>query len=345
MKTRQLFGIFKQAAKDFSADSAPRLGASVAFYTIFSISPLFIILIAIASLWYGAEAARGQLQAPLTGLLGPKSADFIQSMISQPGTQKNGIIATVIAVITLLLGSSGVFLELQAALNRVWEVKQAPGGGIWSFIKHRVLSFAMVLTIGFLLLVSLVLTAAISSFGKVLSGATPQLEVISQILNFVVSFGVITLLFALIFKYMPDVHLPWSDVWFGAAITSMLFVIGKFALGYYLAKKSVNSPFGAAGSLVTVLLWVYYSAQILFFGAEITQAHAKEHGSKIVPKQHAEVNHEDHRKDESPTDGLKPKAPRPHPVHEGHAPTPGLVFSSVFLLLALALPKALRRRV
>jgi membrane protein len=344
MKAGKLFGIVKEAAKDFSADSAPRLGASVAFYTIFSLSPMFLLVLAIATWRYGPNAAE-QISKPLSQVLGPKGGEVVHTILSQPQNHGHGFIGTIIAIATLLLGSSGVFLELQAALNRVWEVKQAPGGGIWSFIKNRLLSFAMVLTIGFLLLVSLVLTAAISAFVKFIGPNKEGLEIVSQALNFIVSFGVITVLFAFIFKFMPDVRLPWSDVWFGAAFTSLLFAIGKFGLGIYLAKSTTANAYGAAGSLVTVLIWIFYSAQILFFGAEITQSYAKAHGTRVLPKEHAVVNTEDHRKEVSPTEGLKPKPARPYRPKNPQIPTPGVVFSSLVLLLALALPKAVRRHI
>jgi membrane protein len=237
-------------------------------------------------------------------------------------------------------------MELQAALNRVWEVEVKGGGGVWGFIKHRLLSFAMVLTIGFLLLVSLVLTAGISALGKYVGNYLPAFEAISQVLNFVVSFGVIAVLFAFIFKYMPDVRMPWKDVWVGAVITSLLFALGKLGLGMYLAKSTTADAFGAAGSLVVVLLWVYYSAQILFFGAEITQVYARQRGSKVVPTKHAKLKEpEDQRKEPSTTEqgAKKPsKQPRLSPSAQPEpamAKTPGFMIPGLVLLLALFLPK------
>jgi membrane protein len=341
---KRFFNLFKDAGKDFMADSAPRLGASVAFYTIFSISPLFIIVIAIASFFFGAEAARGQIYEQISGLVGPKGAEAIQSIISHPGAEKTGIVATIIAAITLLLGSTGVFMELQQALNRIWEVEVKGGGGIWGFVKHRLLSFAMVLSIGFLLLVSLILTAGISALGKYVGSYLPAFEAVSQVLNFVASFGVITVLFAFIFKYMPDVRMPWKDVWMGAAITSLLFAVGKLGLGMYLAKSTTANAFGAAGSLVVVLLWVYYSAQILFFGAEITQVYAKQRGSKVVPTKHAKLKEEGEQRKEPATKGSSP-SPKPaavphHRPQPAMARKPGFVLPGLVLLLAIFLPKA-----
>ena len=346
MKVRNIFGVFKTAAQDFSADSCPRLGASLAYYTIFSLSPWLLIVIAIASFFFGAEAARGELFGQISGMVGPKGAEAIQSMLSSGATQKHGLIATIIATVTLILGSTGVFLELQASLNTIWGVKQEPGAGIWSFIRHRLISFAMVLTIGFLLLVSLVLTAAIAAVGKMLGGGSPGMEVISQVLNFAASFAVVKLLFALIFKLMPDVKIPWHTVWVGGAFTSLLFTVGKFALGLYLGKSSAASAFGAAGSLVALLLWVYYSAQIMFFGAEITQAWAKAHNVQILPKEHAKVDEENSNKEQSPTQGAPSKpapsaqrAPRPQPAAPlGPLPRPGFVMPALLLVAALFLP-------
>jgi membrane protein len=224
-------------------------------------------------------------------------------------------------------------------------VKQDPGAGIWGFIKHRLLSFAMVLTIGFLLLVSLVITAAISAFGGMIGKWMPSMEAMSQILNFVASFGIITVLFAFIFKFMPDVQIPWRTVWVGAAVTSLLFAIGKFGLGMYLGKNTASNAFGPAKSLVILLLWVYYSAQIMFFGAELTQAYAKLSGAKVVPKEHASFDEENSKK-EIPATKAPPTAPapervRPAPYTPRHKP--GFVMPALLVLAAIFLPNARRR--
>jgi membrane protein len=349
MKVRDMFGLFKTAAKDFSADSAPRLGASLAYYTIFSLSPLLIIVIAIASFFMNNSSAGDQIFNQISAMVGPKGAETIHTLISQPGTQKHGLLATIIATVTLVLGASGVFMELQAALNTIWNVKQEPGAGIWGFIKHRLLSFAMVLSIGFLLLVSLVLTAAIAAIGKMIGSWMPGMEALSQILNFVASFGIIMLLFAFMFKFMPDAHIPWKTVWIGSALTSFLFAIGKFALGMYIGKSSASNAFGAAGSIVVLLLWVYYSAQIMFFGAELTQAYAKLNGVKIIPKEHARLDEENTNKDESPTRGKSSsQSPSPSPAATPERirpayparPKPGFVMPVLVLLAAFFLPNS-----
>jgi len=312
------------------------------------LSPLLIIVIAIAGFLMGPQNNAGKMiHDQISGIVGAQGAETIQSMMNRPGMEKQSLISSIIAVITLLLGSTGVFMELQAALNTIWDVKQEPGGGIWGFIKHRLLSFAMVFTIGFLLLVSLVLTAAISALGGMMSRWMPTMEAMSQILNFVASFGIITVLFACIFKFMPDVRIPWKTVWVGAAFTSLLFAIGKFGLGMYLGKNTASNAFGPAKSLVILLLWVYYSAQIMFFGAELTQAYAKLSGVKVEPKEHAKIDEENTNKETSPTkpDSTPSPAPasgriRPRPVAH---PKPGLVMPALLLLAAIFLPNTRKR--
>src|SRR3954463_7631667 len=347
MKVRSVLGLFKTAAKDFSADAAPRLGASLAYYTIFSLSPLLIIVIAIAGFLMGPDNNAGKMiHDQIAGMVGPQSAETIQSMMNRPGMEKQSLISSIMAVITLLLGSTGMFIELQAALNIVWDVKQQPGTGIWGFIKHRLLSFAMVFTIGFLLLVSLVLTAAISALGGMMSRWMPNMEAMSQILNFVASFGIITVLFVCIFKFMPDVRIPWKTVWVGAAFTSLLFAIGKFGLGMYLGKNTASNAFGPAKSLVILLLWVYYSAQIMFFGAELTQAYAKLSGVKVEPKEHAKIDEENTSKEISPTKPSPAATPAPERVRPAAypRPKPGFVMPALLLLAAIFLPNAHKRR-
>jgi membrane protein len=259
------------------------MGAALAFYTLFAIAPLFIIVLAIAGLWFGEAAARRELFSQVSGLVGSEGGDAIQALISAANRPKTGAWATVIAVVTLFVGATGVFVQLQDALNSIWGVRRAPGRGLRNFIKDRLLSFALIVGIGFLLLVSLVLSAGLSALGKYMGVLLPVQETLWQGINFVVSFGVITLLFAMIFKLLPDVKIAWRDVWIGAMLTALLFNLGKFLLGLYLGRSSVTSAYGAAGSLVIVLLWVYYSAQILFFGAKFTQLYASQYSSHLEP--------------------------------------------------------------
>jgi membrane protein len=287
MNLKSMVELLKATIADWQEDKASRLAAALAYYTVFSLAPLLVIVIAIAGLVFGPEAARDQIDNQLQSLLGRDGAEAAQTMIASANKPTTGIIASIINIAILLFGASGVFAQLQDALNTVWEVAPKPGQGIISVIRSRFLSFSMVLGIGFLLLVSLVLSAGLAAVGAYLSHLLPGLDFLWQIVNFVISFGVITLLFAMIYKILPDAKIAWGDVWIGAAITALLFTIGKFLIGLYLGNASVGSAYGAAGSLVVLLIWVYYSAQILFFGAEFTQVYATKYGSRIVPAKNA----------------------------------------------------------
>jgi membrane protein len=238
------------------------------------------------------------------GLVGSEGAGLIETMIQsaqQPGT---GMVATILGVIGLLLGALGAFGQLQDALNTIWEVKPKPGGGVLAILRDRLLSLGMVLVVGFLLLVSLVVSAGLAAVGNFMAGLLPDSELLLQVLNFVLSFAVITVLFALMFKYLPDAKIAWGDVWIGAAITALLFTIGKVLIGLYLGNASVTSSYGAAGSLAVLLLWMYYSAQIFFLGAEFTQVYANRFGSRVVPAENAErVTAEDRAEQGIPKEG------------------------------------------
>jgi membrane protein len=280
--------LLKQAAWDWFDDSAPTLGAAVAYYTVFSLAPLFVIAVAIAGLVFGREAAQGQIFEQLRAMIGETSAaameDVVESANSQP---RAGVFATIIGFVALIVGASGVFAQMQASLNAIWRVEPKPGRGIWGLIQDRVLSFGFILIVGFLLLISLILTTIIAFIGEWFGGFLPGIETLIQILNAILSLAVITLLFAMIFKFLPDVKIAWRDVWIGALITAGLFTAGKEVLGLYLGKSGVASSYGAAGSLIVLLLWVYYSAQIVFFGAEFTKAYANRFGSRVTPADNA----------------------------------------------------------
>jgi membrane protein len=276
---KKYLGLFKQTITEFSADKVPRLGAALAYYTIFSLAPLLLIVIAIAGMVFGHDAAQNKIFEQLRGVLGAMTAEGVQEMVRNAAKPKSGTVATILGVATLLLGASGVFGQLKDALNTIWDVKPKEGRGIVGMVTDRFLSFAMVLGLGFLLLVSLVIDTAIAAMGKYAGDHLPGGEALWHIVELAFSFVVIAVLMAGIFRLLPDLKIEWRDVWFGAALTSLLFVLGKFALGIYFAKSAVGSSFGAAGSLVLVLLWVYYSAQILLFGAEFTQVFARSHGS------------------------------------------------------------------
>lgn len=281
------FDLIKESFKGWKDDGALDLGAALAYYTIFSLAPLLLIVTAVAGLVWGREAVQGQLVGQMRGIVGPQGGQAIQTMVANAGQHGGGVLATILGVVTILFGATGVFVQLQGALDRIWNVEPKPGGGIWSFVRTRMISFGMILGIGFLLLVSLVVTAAVAAAGKWAAGLLPGGETLVNILTFAVSFALITLLFAMIYKVLPDVEIAWRDVWIGAAVTALLFTIGKFLIGLYLAHSSVASTYGAAGSLVVLLLWIYYSSQILFLGAEFTQVYATRYGSQIRPSEHA----------------------------------------------------------
>jgi membrane protein len=281
-RLRPIFDLIKETFQEWNADKAPRLAAALAYYTAFSIAPLLIISIAIASAVFSEEAVRGQLDNQIQGVVGAQAADAVQEMIANSSRDSSGIIASVIGVATLLLGAAGLFGQLQDALNTVWGVPPKPNQGLLETIKDRFISFAMVLGIGFMLLVSLILSTVLSAINGWMIGLLPAAEFLAQIINFVLSFGVITLLFAAIYKVLPDTPIKWSDVWVGAAVTALLFTIGKFLLGLYLGNSTIASSYGAAGSFVVLLVWIYYSAQILLLGAEFTHVYATHHGSRTV---------------------------------------------------------------
>jgi membrane protein len=274
------FGSIWPAAKDagveWLAHKDARIGAALAYYSVFSIGPLILIAVAIAGLVFGREAVQGQVTEALRGLLGEGGAQAINGMLASADKPAEGIIATVVGVVTLVAAAIGVVVQLKDAFNTVWEVKETPGRGLWGFIRSYVLSFAAVLAVGFLLMVSMVLTAGLAALGKYVGSMLPEAAL--QTAAFGVSFAVIALVFALMFKWMPDAPVQWRDVWLGAVVTAALFEIGKFLIGLYIGKQGLESTYGAASSLVVVLIWVYYSAQIVLFGAEFTHSQAKLEG-------------------------------------------------------------------
>lgn len=287
MQAKSIFGLLKESFKEWQEDEALQLGAALSYYTIFSLAPMLLVVIGIAGLAFGREAVQGQIVGQIQGLVGRDGAEAIQTMIANAGQHKGGLLATIIAFATILFGATGVFAQLQTSLNHIWDVKPRPDQGLKGLLRARAAAFGMLLGIGFLLLVSLVVSTALAALDSYMVGLLPGAEVILRVLGFVVSFAVVTLLFAMIFRFLPDVKIQWRDVMFGATVTALLFTIGKFLIGLYLGNSSVASVYGAAGSLVVVLLWAYYSSQILFFGAELTQVWARQRGSHIVPDKHA----------------------------------------------------------
>ncbi len=284
---RRGWDLIKETADEWSQDRAPRLGAALAYYTVFSIVPLLVIIIAVIGLVFGQEAAESYILGQIAALIGPQTAATIKDMLERAQQPSTGVMATVVAVVTLLVGASAVFGQLQDALNTIWEVEPKPGRGLLGLLRDRFISLLAVLGTGFLLLVSLVLSAALAAVGRWFEAWLPVPEVVLHALNFALSFAVITMLFAMMFKMLPDARIAWGDVWIGAAMTALLFTIGKFLIGLYLGKSNIASAYGAAGSLVVILVWVYYSAQIFLFGAEFTAVYANRLGSRIAPAEGA----------------------------------------------------------
>lgn len=284
VSVKQVVPFLKQTYSSWSDHEAPRLGASVAFYSVLSFAPLVVLITAIIGLVFGNASAHGALVGEARQVIGQHGAETVDSLLKNAHKPASGTIASIIAFITLLFGASGVFIELQQALNIMWDAPKKQASGFMAMVKQRLFSFGMVLSVGFLLLISLLLSSGLASAGKWFGNVLPLPAAVLQVFNFIVSFVVIAGLFALMFKYVPDVHVAWRDVVVGAIGTAILFTIGKFGLGIYLGKASVTSPYGAAGSLVAVVVWIYYSAQIFFFGAEFTRVYAEAQRGHAAPE-------------------------------------------------------------
>ena len=282
-----LLKMLKHTAVDFWNDDCPRMAAALSYYTVFSLPGLLILLVMIAGFIWDPEDVRGAIAAQMQSLIGPEAAEQVRSMISQgESDEPRSLIMKIIGTLVLIFGATGAFIQLQTALNDAWKVEPDPSqGGIRNFIVKRVFSFALILFIAFMMLVSLALTTMLSAVGQAVGSGLP--ETLLHILEFVVSFGVITLLFAAMFKVMPDAVIGWRDTWVGAVVTALLFVGGKFALAFYLGSSNPGDAFGAAGSLALILVWIYYATMILLFGAEFTEAWATEQGAGITAEEGA----------------------------------------------------------
>jgi len=279
---KAVYLLFKKACLAWADDNAPSRGAALAFYTVFSLAPVLIIAISVAGLAFGQKAAEGEFLRQLQGLVGKTGARAIQAIIQSADRPALGIVASAIGIGTLLAGASGAFVELQDALNKIWKVPQT-SKGIWlSVIRGRFLSFALVLGLGFLLLISLVVSAALGAVGNLIGPLIPWPVIFWEALNYLFSLGVIALLLAMIFRLLPDADVAWRDVWMGAAVASLLLTTGKALIGAYLARSTVASAYGAASTLIIVLTWVYYSAQIVLFGAELTHVYSRQRGSRLA---------------------------------------------------------------
>jgi membrane protein len=282
MTGQDAWHLVRDSGKRFMADNCPRLGAAMAYYTALSLSPLLLAVVGIAGLAYGREAARGGIVEQFRDTIGTQAASFVEQMILKSSEPRHGIIATVVALVVLFFGATGVFGELQSALNSVWKVpgKQS-SGGVLTMLKERLLSFSLVCGAAFLLLASLVVSAVLAGIDSHILGWLPGTEWLAQVLSLLVNFALTAALFAMIFKWLPETQLAWKDVWIGAAVTAVLFGVGRFLIGLYLGRAAVGSTYGAAGSLVVLLVWLYYSTQILLLGAELTFVYAQRFGSGV----------------------------------------------------------------
>jgi membrane protein len=283
-----LWGLLLAAGMKWVDDRATRMGAALAYYTIFSLAPLLVIAVAVAGMIFGKDAAEGKIVGQLQDMVGEEAGKAIQTMLANANHPASGIIATVIGVVVMIVGAMGVFNELHDSLNTIWQVRAKPGAAVWRVIRHQLLSFVMVLFIALLLLTALAASTAVSTTEGLLAQHFGwQITAGGRAVNYAVTLAVMTLLFAMIYRILPDVQIPWGDVWLGAVVTALLFSLGKYLIGLYLRFSTLNTAFGAAGSLVVLLAWLYYSAQIFLFGAELTQVYATRYGSKMAPKSRA----------------------------------------------------------
>jgi membrane protein len=281
--------LLKQTTNEWLEDKAPQLGAALAYYTVFSLAPLILVLLAVIGVIFRDDpgGAWRKITEQMSYFLDKTAVDVVQGIAQKAAQPGKGLLATIIGIALALFGASGVFGQLQGALNTIWGVKPKPGAGIWGFLRTRFLSFAMVGGVCFLLLVSLTLESVLKGFSHYIQSALPGGVILAIAVYWIFDLGVVILLFAIIFKFLPDAKIHWRDVWIGAAMTAIFFAVGKWALGLYLGSGSAASAYGAASSLITLLLWVYYSSQILLFGAEFTQVYAERAGRGAAPDEHA----------------------------------------------------------
>jgi membrane protein len=283
-----IYRLFRQALWAWWEDNALRLGASLAYYTLFAIAPVLLVAIAIAGFVFGPEAVRGEIVGQMQGLVGRDGAEAVQALLEGASRRQSGVLATIVGSVTFIFAATGAFLELQTVLDTIWRVKPRPELNLQAFVTDRLRSFGLVIAIGFLLLVSLAVSAALAAAGTWLGRRAVGLPVIWNVLNTIVSLGVITTLFAMLYKFLPDVRLAWRDVLTGAFVTALLFTVGKQVIGYYLGQSAVSSSYGAAGSVIVLLLWVYYSSQVVLLGAEFTRLYAEWRAGPPPPQEFAE---------------------------------------------------------
>lgn len=280
-KMKRIWTLVKESFSAWMDDDAASMGAALAYYTLFSIAPLLLIVITTAGLAFGEEAVRGEVFGQLQGLMGAEGAQAIEALLASVSKPEEGILGTLIGTIFLLIGATTVFNELQGAFDRIWQApRETRNSGIWALIRSRLLSFGIILGMGFLMMVSLVFSAAMAAMGKWWGSVFSDMALLADGLNFILSFILASVVFAMLYKFMPRVRMSWHDVWAGAIVTALLFAVGKFLIAMYIGKSAISSGFGAAGSLVVVLVWVYYSAQIFLLGAEFTKVFSHLHGSR-----------------------------------------------------------------
>jgi membrane protein len=282
LSPKQLFRLAVQAVKSWSNDYAPSMGAAISYYTVFSLAPLLVIVIAIAGAVFGREAIQGLVSDQLSGLMGAQGAEMVEGLVASASDTDRGLVAGLISIVVLLVGATTVFAELQSALDRIWKVPESKKpSGIFGLLRARLLSFGLILGVAFLLMVSLVVSAGLAAVGSWAEHLLPGWETLLHLLNIAVSMTILTVLFAMIFKLMPSTRVAWRDVWVGAFVTALLFEVGKLLIGLYIGKSGMTESFQAAGALVVLLAWVYYAAQIFLLGAEFTKAYADAHGSGV----------------------------------------------------------------
>jgi membrane protein len=289
MRLQDFPSLVRDSFRAFSDDKVSKMGAALSYYTVFSLAPLLVVIIAVAGLFFGQDAARGRIVDQLTGTLGREGAELVQTMIRKASAPRAGIIATVVGLGTLLLGATGVLIELHDSLDTIWKVTPRKGRGWKGTLRDRLLSFSVILVFGFLLLVSLVLSAGLAAAGDRLGQVMPGWVALAYLLNYGVSVVLVAGLMATLFVVLPDVRIAWRDVWVGSLVTSVLFHVGKLLIGLYLGKAGVGSPFGAAGSLAVLLVWIYYTSQVFLLGAEFTRAYTLRFGRPVRPRAGAEL--------------------------------------------------------
>lgn len=279
-----IWEVLKNCGKGFSEDKVPKLSASLAYYTIFSLGPLLIVILYLCGIFFGKEAVEGSIFSQMSGFVGPKAAEQIQEIIKNASVSTESTLAAVIGVVTLLIGATTVFAEIQDSINSIWGLKRKPSAGWKVLIKTRVLAFGVIGSLGFLLLVSLGVSAIVESISNRLQARFPEITlIVFYVVNLLITLSIVSLLFAVIFRVLPDAKIKWKDVMAGSIVTAILFMLGKFLISFYISKTAIGSTYGTAGSLVVLLVWIYYSSFILYFGAEFTKAWAVKYGDEIHP--------------------------------------------------------------